>query len=99
MQAIAALKKALSVSPGNAEVLLSLGVSYTNEWDQRRAITYLMEWLKHQPHQRGAASVQLPKDSRKKLRVVVDIFRSAAQMVSMNLRFLLPIQGLSSVLA
>lgn len=82
LQAIAALKKALSASPGNAEVLLSLGVSYTNELDQRRAITYLLEWLKLQPYQREAASVQLPNNSREKLRVVLDIFRSAAQMVS-----------------
>ena len=82
LQAIAALNKALLASPGNAEVLLSLGVSYTNELDQRRAISYLMEWLKLQPHQRGAASVQLPSDSREKLRVVSDIFLNAAQMVS-----------------
>ena len=81
LQAIAALNKALLASPGNAEVLLSLGVSYTNELDQRRAITYLMEWLKLQPHQSRAASIQLPNDGREKLRVVVDIFRSAAQMV------------------
>ena len=87
LQAIAALNKALLASPGNAEVLLSLGVSYTNELDQRRAISYLMEWLKLQPHQRGAASVQLPNDSREKLRVVSDIFQNAAQMVRLSLSF------------
>ena len=81
LQAIAALGKALQADPGNPEVLLSLGVSHTNELDQSRALTYLMEWLKAQPGQAGAASVQLPTDAREKLRVVVDIFRTAAQMV------------------
>ena len=81
LQAIAALGKALQADPGNPEALLSLGVSHTNELDQSRALTYLMEWLKAQPGQAGAASVQLPKDAREKLRVVVDIFRTAAQMV------------------
>jgi len=80
-QAIAALNKALAASPGNPEVLLSLGVSYTNELDQRRAIAYLMQWLQQQPGQAGAASVQLPANARETLRVAVDIFRTAAQMV------------------
>ena len=81
LQAIAALGKALQADPGNPEVLLSLGVSHTNELDQSRALTYLMEWLKAQPGQSGAAAVQLPTDARERLRVVVDIFQTAAQMV------------------
>ena len=85
VQAIAALNKALLASPGNPEVLLSLGVSYTNELDQRRAITYLMQWLSQQPGQAGAASVQLPANARESLRVAVDIFRTAAQMVRLHI--------------
>lgn len=49
MQAIAALNKALAADPHNAEVLLSLGVSYTNELDQGRALGYLSSWLAQQP--------------------------------------------------
>jgi hypothetical protein len=89
-QAIAALNRALAASPGNPEVLLSLGVSYTNELDQRRAISYLMQWLKTQPGQAGAASIQLPANSRETLRVAVDIFRTAAQMVRLPLAVLWP---------
>ncbi len=49
LQAIAALNKALAADPRNAEVLLSLGVSYTNELDQGRALGYLTAWLAQQP--------------------------------------------------
>ncbi len=48
LQAIAALNKALAADPRNAEVLLSLGVSYTNELDQGRALGYLLAWLSQQ---------------------------------------------------
>lgn len=49
MEAIAALNKALAADVRNAEVLLSLGVSYTNELDQGRALGYLSAWLAQQP--------------------------------------------------
>lgn len=49
LQAIAALNKALAADPHNVEVLLSLGVSYTNELDQGRAIKFLAGWLAEQP--------------------------------------------------
>ena len=48
-QAIAALNKAMAADPNNAEVLLSLGVSYTNELDQGRALNFLTAWLSRQP--------------------------------------------------
>lgn len=48
-QAIAALHRALGADPRNAEVLLSLGVSYTNELDQARALGFLTAWLVQQP--------------------------------------------------
>lgn len=48
-QAIAALSKAMAADPNNAEVLLSLGVSYTNELDQGRALNFLTAWLSRQP--------------------------------------------------
>ena len=49
LQAIAALNKAMAADPNNAEVLLSLGVSYTNELDQGRALNFLTAWLSRQP--------------------------------------------------
>ena len=48
-QAIAALNRAMATDPNNAEVLLSLGVSYTNELDQGRALNFLTAWLSRQP--------------------------------------------------
>ena len=39
----------MAADPNNAEVLLSLGVSYTNELDQGRALNFLTAWLARQP--------------------------------------------------
>ncbi len=39
----------MAADPNNAEVLLSLGVSYTNELDQGRALNFLSAWLSRQP--------------------------------------------------
>ena len=39
----------MATDPNNAEVLLSLGVSYTNELDQGRALNFLTAWLSRQP--------------------------------------------------
>ena len=60
VKAIAALQKAHSADPTNAEVLLSLGVSYTNELDQRHALDFLLAWLRTIPGQQAAASVPFP---------------------------------------
>ena len=59
-QAILALKRAQAVDPANAEVMLSLGVSYTNELDQRRAVQFLGAWLALHPSAgvRGVAQVR-----------------------------------------
>lgn len=84
LQAIAALHEALKADPNNSEVLLSLGVSYTNELDQRHALDYLIRWLGTVPGQQGAASVQLPNNGRERLRAVIDIFKSATEMVGPN---------------
>ncbi len=46
-----------TLSDLDVQVLLSLGVSYTNELDQRRALSYLHTWLanraKHGPQIAG----------------------------------------------
>jgi peroxin-5 len=60
VQAIAALNKALAADPHNVEVLLSLGVSYTNELDQGRAIRFLTAWLAEQPEFSKVCCMQCP---------------------------------------
>jgi peroxin-5 len=58
-QAIAAMDRALEADPSNLEVLLSLGVSHTNELDQAEALTYLHRWLSAHP-EHGAVAAQAP---------------------------------------
>ena len=61
------------------QVLLSLGVSYTNELDQRRALSYLHTWLaNHAKHGPQIAGMQHPDDTSQKLSWVVGLFEQAA---------------------
>ena len=61
------------------QVLLSLGVSYTNELDQRRTISYLHTWLaNHAKHGPQIAGIPHPDDTSQRLRWVVDLFEKAA---------------------
>lgn len=55
-QAIAAMLRALQADPENLEVLLSLGVSHTNELDQEQALGHLSKWLMHHPVHGAVAS-------------------------------------------
>ncbi|KAM7250693.1 hypothetical protein ACFE04_022576 [Oxalis oulophora] len=48
-QAIAAMMRAQEADPTNLEVLLSLGVSHTNELEQAAALKYLYGWLRNHP--------------------------------------------------
>jgi hypothetical protein len=41
--------KAQEAEPTNLEVLLSLGVSHTNELEQQEALGYLRAWLQNHP--------------------------------------------------
>ncbi len=82
-QAIAALGWALQADPTNAEVLLSLGVSHTNELDQAQALTYLHTWMTtHKQHSQAAASVPAPGDSSQRLSYVIREFEAAAAQVN-----------------
>ena len=53
-QAIAALRRAHAAAPGDGDVLLSLGVSHTNELDRGRALAHLSAWLRR-THPEAAA--------------------------------------------
>ena len=60
-------------------MLLSLGVSYTNELDQRRALSYLHTWLaNHAKHGPKIANMQHPEDTSQKLSWVISLFETAA---------------------
>lgn len=48
-EAIAALLKAVSLDPYNLQALLQLGVSYTNDLEEHRALNYLSTWLESNP--------------------------------------------------
>ena len=53
------LCRALAADPSNLDVLLSLGVSHTNELEQGEALGFLRQWvLRHPKH--AAAAGQLP---------------------------------------
>lgn len=55
---------ALAADPSSLDVLLSLGVSHTNELEQGEALGYLRQWvLRHPRHAAAAAAVQDPGDS------------------------------------
>lgn len=53
--------RALEADPENLEVLLSLGVSHTNELDQQEALGHLSKWLmNHSMHGAMASSMVQP---------------------------------------
>ncbi|GAB2210413.1 hypothetical protein Drorol1_Dr00015679 [Drosera rotundifolia] len=77
-QAIASMLKAQEVDPANLEVLLSLGVSHTNEMEQAAALKYLYQWLRNHPKY-GALKPQEPSDSLY-YSDVAQLFNEAAQV-------------------
>lgn len=71
--------KALKADPTNLDVLLSLGVSHTNELDQGEAVTYLGRWLAHHPqYKRIAEAAGPPPDSSQAHVHTVRTFEQAA---------------------
>ena len=61
------------------QVLLSLGVSYTNELDQKQALNYLYTWLaQHAKHGPQIANALHPDDTSQRLNWVVGLFEQAA---------------------
>lgn len=60
-------------------MLLSLGVSHTNELDQAEAVSYLSRWLTAHPAYAAAArAAGLPPDSSQLLSHTLRTFREAA---------------------
>ncbi|KAK4491841.1 hypothetical protein RD792_002618 [Penstemon davidsonii] len=61
-QAIAAMMRAHEVDPTNLEVLLSLGVSHTNELEQAAALKYLYSWLRYHPKYGNITPLDQPEN-------------------------------------
>lgn len=77
-QAIASMMRAQEADPTNLEVLLALGVSYTNELEQPEALKYLYGWLQNHPRY-GALAPSQQGDSLY-YADVVRLFSDAARM-------------------
>ena len=75
VRAIGAMATALRCEPANREVLLSLGVSHTNELEQQQALGYVVAWLREHP-QLGGMAQALPPGAP--LDQVVACFRAAS---------------------
>ena len=66
------MDRALDADPGNLEVLLSLGVSHTNELDASEALSYLHRWITaHPTHGPAAGAAPGPPDSSQRHAYVV----------------------------
>ncbi|GAA0174871.1 membrane trafficking regulatory protein [Lithospermum erythrorhizon] len=77
-QAIAAMMRAHEADSTNLEVLLSLGVSHTNELEQPTALKYLYGWLRHHPKYGTFAAQQEPESLYHA--DVAGLFNDAAKM-------------------
>jgi len=55
--AIAALLRCISIDPYNLPALLMLGVSYTNDLEESRALSYLKTWMLHNPEYQGVEQI------------------------------------------
>ena len=80
VQAIEAMKRGLMIDENNLELLLSLGVAYTNEFDRRNALEYLRRWLATNPRYGPTMrDVMMPPDSSQEVAHAIHIYKTAAQ--------------------
>lgn len=71
--------RALGADPSDLGVLLSLGVSHTNELDQAEAVTHLSRWLAaHPSYAAAAAAAGPPPESSQVLSHTLRTFKAAA---------------------
>lgn len=55
--AISALLRCIAIDPYNLPALLMLGVSYTNDLEESRALNYLKTWMLHNPEYQGSTAI------------------------------------------
>ncbi|XP_039116820.1 peroxisome biogenesis protein 5 [Dioscorea cayenensis subsp. rotundata] len=77
-QAIASMMRAQQVDPANLEVLLALGVSYTNELEREEALNYLYKWLQNHPKYGSLAPAELANSLY--YGDIIRLFNEAAQL-------------------
>ncbi|PSC73938.1 Peroxisome biogenesis 5 [Micractinium conductrix] len=79
-QAIAAMNRALGADPSDLDVLLSLGVSHTNELEQGEALSHLRQWVvRHPRHAPASQAVPDPGDPSQTAAYVAALFEAAAR--------------------
>lgn len=78
-KAIAAMLRALRADGKDLEVLLSLGVSHTNEFAQAEATMYLLTWLKNNPKY-NVAITNIPATGDVAPAAAVALFTRAAEV-------------------
>eukprot|EP00192_Tetraselmis_astigmatica_P006655 CAMPEP_0117683932 /NCGR_PEP_ID=MMETSP0804-20121206/20753_1 /TAXON_ID=1074897 /ORGANISM="Tetraselmis astigmatica, Strain CCMP880" /LENGTH=738 /DNA_ID=CAMNT_0005494737 /DNA_START=148 /DNA_END=2364 /DNA_ORIENTATION=+ len=80
-QAINAMMQALKAGPEDPEVMLSLGVSHTNELDQPHALSRLTQWmLQHPVHSALATAARASSaDAAPTLTGTIDMFNAALE--------------------
>jgi peroxin-5 len=76
-RAISAMLRGLEVDPYNLELLMYLGISCTNEFDEDQALMYLKTWIQHHP-----IYSEIPVDQRQNLKE--DILEAFKVAISMN---------------
>lgn len=76
-RAIAAMLRGLEIDPYNLDLLMSLGISCTNEFDEEQALNFLKTWVKHHP-----LYSEIPVDHSKNFRE--DIIEAFKVAVSIN---------------
>lgn len=76
-RAISAMLRGLEVDPYNLELLMYLGISCTNEFDEDQALMYLKTWIQHHP-----MYSEIPVDHTQNLRD--DILEAFKVAVSIN---------------
>jgi peroxin-5 len=73
------MNRALACDPNNLEVLLSLGVSYTNEFDRKNAVEFLRRWLATHPRYGPMMrDKMMPPESSQELSHAINLYKAAA---------------------
>jgi tetratricopeptide (TPR) repeat protein len=79
-KAIAAMLRGLAVDPYNLDLLMSLGISCTNEFDEDQALMYLKTWLQHHP-----IYAEIPVDQSSNLKDdILEAFKVASSINSQD---------------
>jgi hypothetical protein len=84
--AIAGLLRCISIDPYNLKALMMLGVSYTNDLEETRALKYLKTWMLNHPdyHTVSAATAPASASSAAGGAGVEEVFGGTASRLSLH---------------